>query len=65
MYTKQDATRSLAALRKTAKDKELAALLSGEHDSRSCFLEVNPQVSSSCLDPSWLVANEDGKFHCK
>lgn len=60
-----DATRSLAALRKTAKDKELAALLSGEHDSRSCFLEVNPQVSSSCLDPSWLVANEDGKFHCK
>lgn len=49
----QDATRSLAALRKTAKDKELAALLSGEHDSRSCFLEVNPQVSSSCLDPSW------------
>lgn len=33
--------RALAELRKAAKDKELNALLSGEHDSRSCFLEVS------------------------
>jgi hypothetical protein len=60
--TKQDATRSLAALRKTAKDKELAALLSGEHDSRSCFLEVNPQVSSSCWTPAGWLQMKMGNF---
>ncbi|KAG6556544.1 hypothetical protein Mapa_001483 [Marchantia paleacea] len=34
------ATEALAALRTLAKEKELAALLSGEHDECSCFLEV-------------------------
>jgi hypothetical protein len=37
----QDATRGLADLRKIASERELVALLSGEHDSRSCFIEVN------------------------
>lgn len=36
----QDATRELAELRKIAGEKELVALLSDEHDSRSCFIEV-------------------------
>ncbi|OAE22109.1 hypothetical protein AXG93_1175s1190 [Marchantia polymorpha subsp. ruderalis] len=35
-----EATEALAALRTLAKEKELAALLSGEHDECSCFLEV-------------------------
>ncbi|KAG0565322.1 hypothetical protein M758_8G176700 [Ceratodon purpureus] len=35
-----DATRGLAELRKIASERELVALLSGEHDSRSCFIEV-------------------------
>ncbi|KAJ7567732.1 hypothetical protein O6H91_01G004300 [Diphasiastrum complanatum] len=35
-----ETTRALATLRKIAKETELEALLSGEHDSCSCFLEV-------------------------
>ncbi|CAM6106204.1 unnamed protein product [Calypogeia fissa] len=35
-----DAKEALAALRKVAKEKELAALLAGEHDECSCYLEV-------------------------
>ncbi|KAH7431855.1 hypothetical protein KP509_08G069700 [Ceratopteris richardii] len=35
-----DATRALADLRQVAKEKEIAALLSGDQDACSCFLEV-------------------------
>lgn len=32
---------ALAIMRKSIKEKELEALLAGEHDSCSCFIEVN------------------------
>lgn len=35
-----DAAKSLKKLREAAKEKEVAALLSGDHDSCSCFLEI-------------------------
>jgi len=47
----QDATRGLAELRKVAGEKELVALLSGEHDSRSCFIEVIVEGSVSAFYP--------------
>eukprot|EP00249_Psilotum_nudum_P004241 c17782_g1_i1 orf=108-959(+) len=39
-FLPQEATQSLAKLRKVAKEKELAALFCGAHDECSCFLEV-------------------------
>lgn len=47
----QDATLGLAELRKVAGEKELVALLSGEHDSRSCFIEVILEGSVSASHP--------------
>lgn len=48
----QDATLGLAELRKIASERELVALLSGEHDSRSCFIEVIIQGSVSTFNPA-------------
>ncbi|KAH9308285.1 hypothetical protein KI387_036196, partial [Taxus chinensis] len=37
-----ETTTGLLNMRKIAKEKEIAALLSGEHDSCSCYMEVQP-----------------------
>jgi peptide chain release factor 2 len=44
--------RALAGMRRSAKEKELNALLSGVNDSCSCFIEVyfvSPSIISLCL----------------
>ena len=51
----QDATKALAELRKIARAKEVDALLSGEHDSRSCFLEVILKTQA-LLHPPWRTS---------
>ena len=35
---------ALLEMRRNAKEKELEALLAGDNDSCSCFIEVNPFV---------------------
>lgn len=44
---------ALLRIRKNVKEKELEALLSGEHDNCSCFIEVSPsEAQIVCFDLS-------------
>lgn len=46
IYSVQESMNALLKLRRHIKEKELEALLAGEHDSCSCFIEVNLYASS-------------------
>jgi len=45
----QETMKALLRMRRDSKEKELEAMLSGEHDSSSCFIEVNVCYTYSCL----------------
>lgn len=40
IFLLQEALKALLQMRRTIKEKELEALLAGEHDSCSCYIEV-------------------------
>ena len=47
--------KALLRMRRDSKEKELAAMLSGEHDSSSCFIEVCVRYACSCLIIPWSL----------
>lgn len=53
--------KALVRMRRIAKEKELEALLAGEHDSYPCFIEVSfcpmffCRFGNKSLSPFWMI----------
>lgn len=47
--------KALLEMRRSAKEKELEAMLSGEHDSCSCFIEVTFSAVLAAIQ--WISPN--------
>lgn len=45
----QESLKALLGMRRNSKEKELEALLAGDHDSCSCYIEVTLPHSSNAL----------------